>query len=172
MKGSLFLAATGAALAMAGPIGAPLNKRAMATDWVVEVVTVTVTDGNDRGAAFIEQATPDPIPTPTPIPEPEPEPTPVEPVPEPEPTTTTSEGLPIPTFEPEPEPEPSSTTVEPAPSPSPEPGDPSLGEYETTMLEQHNLHRANHSADALTWDSDLAQWAENTAQGCVFEHDM
>ena len=39
MKSSLFLAAASAMLATASPLG----KRAMHTDWVYEVVTVTVT---------------------------------------------------------------------------------------------------------------------------------
>jgi uncharacterized protein YkwD len=40
------------------------------------------------------------------------------------------------------------------------------------MLYQHNIHRANHSAPNLEWDETLAQYAANTANGCVFAHDM
>jgi hypothetical protein len=46
------------------------------------------------------------------------------------------------------------------------------GAYNTVMLAYHNIHRANHSAPALEWDDELAGYAENTANGCVFEHDM
>lgn len=46
------------------------------------------------------------------------------------------------------------------------------GSYETVMLAYHNIHRANHSVSALEWDDELAGYAENTANGCVFEHDM
>jgi uncharacterized protein YkwD len=44
--------------------------------------------------------------------------------------------------------------------------------YDTVMLAYHNIHRANHSVSALEWDDELAGYAENTANGCVFEHDM
>jgi uncharacterized protein YkwD len=40
------------------------------------------------------------------------------------------------------------------------------------MVEQHNIHRRNHSASDLTWDNTLAQYALATANGCVFAHDM
>lgn len=46
------------------------------------------------------------------------------------------------------------------------------GAYDTVMLAYHNIHRSNHSAPALEWDDELAGYAENTANGCVFEHDM
>jgi uncharacterized protein YkwD len=46
------------------------------------------------------------------------------------------------------------------------------GAYDKVMLAYHNIHRANHSAPALEWDDELAGYAENTANGCVFEHDM
>ncbi|KAF4124416.1 SCP protein [Geosmithia morbida] len=47
-----------------------------------------------------------------------------------------------------------------------------LSSYAGTMVKQHNYHRANHSSPDLTWDSDLASWAQNTAETCVFAHDM
>jgi len=179
----MFLAATGAALAIAGPI----DKRAMATDWVYEVVTVTVTAGDEPGGVFVEQpktktkvlpsftAPPPPPPEPTivePVPEPEPEPTQPPPVEQPKPTTKTKKPKPTTKPEPEPSPEPE---PEPSPEPEPEPEEPQqpgLDEYAKTMLENHNIHRSNHSAPALQWDSTLAQYAKNTAEGCVFEHDM
>src|SRR5688500_4657667 len=33
------------------------------------------------------------------------------------------------------------------------------GDYQTAVVEHHNAHRANHSADALVWDSNLANIA-------------
>ncbi|KAL6857800.1 hypothetical protein ACO1O0_005243 [Amphichorda felina] len=187
MKSSLFLAVTGAVLAMASPIARPLDKRAMATDWVVETVTVTVTAG--KGAIFTEQtktrrpqhkpkptiAPAPPAPTTTSIPPPPPAPTSsAAPPPPPE---TTSEAAPEPTFAPVPEPEPTTSaapkpTTSAAPAPEPEKPDVDLGDYQTRMLYQHNLHRANHSSPALAWDAELAQWAKNTAESCVFAHDM
>jgi uncharacterized protein YkwD len=87
---------------------------------------------------------------------------------------TTIVVQPEPEPEPQPEPEP-----EPAPEPEPEPepeednsGSGSLGTYETAILDQHNIHRRNHSAPDLAWDATLAQYASNTANSCVFEHDM
>lgn len=149
MKSSLFLAAASAMLATASPLG----KRAMHTDWVYEVVTVTVTAGAQAAAVptgvFVEHKhTPKPKPTPTYVPPPQ---------------TTTS----VAPKQPAPEPKPT-TSAAPAPAPAP----PSDGSYESTMLYRHNIHRSNHSAGDLTWDSTLAQYAENTAKTCVFEHDM
>ncbi|ORY95871.1 CAP domain-containing protein [Syncephalastrum racemosum] len=37
-------------------------------------------------------------------------------------------------------------------------------------LQLHNKYRAQHSADPLTWSSELAQYAQKWADGCVFEH--
>jgi uncharacterized protein YkwD len=44
--------------------------------------------------------------------------------------------------------------------------------YEGTILDRHNAHRANHSANALVYNDTLAGYAKNTAQKCVFAHDM
>jgi uncharacterized protein YkwD len=49
---------------------------------------------------------------------------------------------------------------------------PSSGDYVSTALYHHNVHRANHSASDLSWDDSLASYALNTAQTCVFAHDM
>ena len=37
---------------------------------------------------------------------------------------------------------------------------------------EHNMHRANHSANKLTWDNALASYAHTIAKRCVFAHDM
>jgi outer membrane biosynthesis protein TonB len=182
MKASLFLAASGAVMAMAGPI----NKRVMETEWVMEVVTVTVTSGAqatakaNSDAVFIDP----PAPT-TKLPDVPVEQAPVveNPVveaprrptttvrgPPPRPTTKAPEPAPQPTKAPEPAPKP--TTQQPSqPAPS-APSAPSGSDYKSTVLYQHNIHRANHSAPDLTWDDTLAGYAENTARGCVFQHDM
>ncbi|EHK99660.1 PR-1-like protein [Glarea lozoyensis ATCC 20868] len=49
---------------------------------------------------------------------------------------------------------------------------PAASGYEGTILERHNAHRANHSANALVYNATLAGYAKNTAQKCVFAHDM
>ncbi|PNY24291.1 Cell wall protein PRY3, partial [Tolypocladium capitatum] len=65
----------------------------------------------------------------------------------------------------------------PPPPPHPPPPPPpapllNLGNYQQTMIDQHNVHRRNHSAPDLAWDGTLAQYATNTANTCVFQHDM
>ncbi len=42
--------------------------------------------------------------------------------------------------------------------------------YATIVTNQHNVHRANHSAHALVWNEDLAQIAEGIAKSCTFAH--
>lgn len=163
MKYSMFLVATSALLAAAGP----LKKRAMTTEWETEVVTVTVTEDipAPTAAVFVETKKVTSAPAPPP-PAPKTvikvQPTSSAPPPPPPPPKTTLVVKPKPTTAPPPP---------PAPKPAPAPSN-NLGDYENTMLKQHNLHRSNHSAPALEWDSTLAQYAENTANTCVFEHDM
>ncbi|KAI0475991.1 PR-1-like protein [Xylariaceae sp. FL0804] len=45
-------------------------------------------------------------------------------------------------------------------------------DMQTAAINQHNLHRANHSAPEMTWNSEIAGYAALTAQKCVFAHDM
>ncbi|KAH7316655.1 CAP domain-containing protein [Stachybotrys elegans] len=183
MKASLFLASTGALLAMAGP----LQKRVMETEVVVEVVTVTVTAGSQPTVpVFVDS----PAIKENPVQAPptsrrarpqRPRPSYAAPAPAPEPSviivTTRIQPAPAPqpTVEPQPEPvqpKPSSSAA-PAPSPAPPAENkPDTSSYEGMMVEQHNIHRRNHSAPDLVWDSTLAQYAANTANGCVFAHDM
>ena len=47
-----------------------------------------------------------------------------------------------------------------------EPTDP---KFEAISLYHHNVHRANHSADAVTWDADMAAYAQQWAEGCTSE---
>jgi uncharacterized protein YkwD len=42
--------------------------------------------------------------------------------------------------------------------------------YVQSVLAQHNIHRANHSANALTWDDNMANIAQQIAQSCVYAH--
>ncbi|KAK1573999.1 SCP-like extracellular protein [Colletotrichum navitas] len=177
MKSSVVLAATGAVMAM----GAALDPRVMKTMLDITFVTVTVTDGmeptpsptSSTPAVFyeapvsvpkVEQSpepapapvfqtiiisnTPEPTPTPTPTPTPEPVVAPVVPSPPPAKPVVVE-------------------TAPAAPSPAPVADD-----LESTCIDTHNLHRANHSAPALSWDSQLASYALITAKTCVFEHDM
>ena len=52
------------------------------------------------------------------------------------------------------------------PSPSP-----SGNGYQDSVLYNHNVHRGNHSADPLTWSSDLEASAHKLASRCVYKHD-
>lgn len=44
-------------------------------------------------------------------------------------------------------------------------------DYQGIVLRHHDLHRANTSANALTWNSTLASIAATTAAKCVYAHD-
>ena len=46
----------------------------------------------------------------------------------------------------------------------------SSSDYAQTALGAHNIHRANHSASALTWNPLQAYIASFIASSCVFEH--
>lgn len=82
-----------------------------------------------------------------------------------------------------PSPEPSSetstweapSTTEAAPQPSqtygnapPSGGD--LSGYNDICVGHHNVHRSNHSAPDLSWDSGLAATAQKIAESCVYAH--
>lgn len=45
-----------------------------------------------------------------------------------------------------------------------------LSGYAAPILQQHNIHRANHSAPALVWDDNLASIANEIASSCVYAH--
>lgn len=148
MKSSLFLAATSAVLASAGPVEKRFIKTEVVTDFVV--VTITAQAPQETGpppAVYVNVAAPQPETTPEPVYVPAP-------APPPEPTTYAP-------------PPPAANPAQQAPAPSTD-----YGNYEQTMLEQHNVHRRNHSAGDLTWDATLAQYALNTANTCKFAHDM
>ncbi|MCJ1319359.1 hypothetical protein MMC15_004695 [Xylographa vitiligo] len=41
--------------------------------------------------------------------------------------------------------------------------------YAAIALQHHNVHRANHSADALVYNQTLASWAQTKAESCVWD---
>ncbi|KAI1323613.1 CAP domain-containing protein [Xylariaceae sp. FL0255] len=154
MKSSIFVAASSALLAMASP----LEKRVMETDIVTKYYTVTVTGASPT---FIPEA----------------KPTTAAPAPAPPAPTTTSPTVVVVTITPDAhqvapttqkeEPTSSSSSKTSVASPAPA-GDDLI----SNTLYQHNIHRANHSAPALTWDDTIAGYAAITAKTCVFAHDM
>jgi uncharacterized protein YkwD len=42
--------------------------------------------------------------------------------------------------------------------------------YAQAILDQHNNHRSNHSAQALVWDDNMASIAQQIAESCVYAH--
>jgi hypothetical protein len=46
----------------------------------------------------------------------------------------------------------------------------SASSYAQAILDQHNNHRANHSAPALVWDDNMASIAQQIGQSCVYAH--
>jgi uncharacterized protein YkwD len=44
--------------------------------------------------------------------------------------------------------------------------------YSQIVVDQHNVHRANHSSPAMTWSQSLADTALKIAQTCVYGHSM
>lgn len=155
---------------------------------VYDVVTVTVTaDPTDFVAATkpTSTATPEPVTT-SAAPSPPPAPpvaasaaadnvetssaAPPPPAPSPEPVQATPEPA-----QAAPEPQ----TQAPAPAQSTPESQPTQSEnvavssdYKKTTTNFHNAYRKDHSASALEWDDTLASYAANTANSCVFEHDM
>lgn len=43
-------------------------------------------------------------------------------------------------------------------------------DYAATVIHHHNVHRNNHSAPAIQWDSGLASTAAEIASSCVYAH--
>lgn len=64
--------------------------------------------------------------------------------------------------------EPATTKVDSPAAPSA----PSSSDYASTLLYHHNIHRSNHSAGAMTWGETYAQYAQEAAAGCKFQHDL
>ncbi|KAI0149487.1 CAP domain-containing protein [Xylariaceae sp. FL1272] len=172
MKSSIFIAATGAMLAMAKP----LDKRVMETEVVVEYYTVTVT-----GNAPAVEPTSTVIPTSTVKPTTHiKEPTKIS-------TTqievaatpsTTSQAYVVVTVTKDNTPEHEVTSAYPTSkaeeqtTTSSEQAVATGTDFISKALYHHNIHRSNHSAPALVWNQTIADYAATTAAKCVFAHDM
>lgn len=44
--------------------------------------------------------------------------------------------------------------------------------YKQAAVDKHNQHRANHTANPLVWDDELACIAQRQANTCLFDHLM
>ncbi|KAK1781167.1 CAP domain-containing protein [Copromyces sp. CBS 386.78] len=199
MKGSMILAASGALMASASPV---LQDRRIhfTTKMVEEWVTVTVTAGDVPFAtanAFHQHGPGRPHHTkffttvvqptsqaPAPVPTPSSSSIVVVAAP-PAPETTSSTVIIVPvsssTEQPAPTTAPAvvaapaaatSTKQEPATTKVDSPAASSAGDYADTLLYHHNIHRSNHSADAMTWGESYAKYAQEAAAPCKFQHDL
>ncbi|KAI0878001.1 CAP domain-containing protein [Hypoxylon argillaceum] len=147
MKSSIFLATTGAVLALANP----LEKRVLETDVVVEYYTVTVTANAPAETPASVKFRPPPQPT------------------------TTSQPVVIVTVTPEAQPEPTTTTQASTVADTQTQASDTASasdDFQSAALYHHNIHRSNHSSPEVSWNSEIAQYAANTAKTCVFAHDM
>jgi uncharacterized protein YkwD len=50
--------------------------------------------------------------------------------------------------------------------------DPTSAIYKGLVLQHHNIHRRNHSAEDLTWNDTMAEYAEITAKTCIWGHSL
>lgn len=185
MKASVIGASFLATLALSKP----LDKRALVTSWDLETVTVTVT-GSAGGRGWADwgewSATPTAAVETTFVPA-APSVEATSPAVAPEPTTApapaaSSWSPPAVAVVSGPAGSWSRPAMETPPS-APRPSAPSssapaptqdtsgLSDYAAPLLTQHNIHRQNHSAAALTWDDNLAAIAAQIASSCVYAHD-
>ncbi|CAK7201628.1 hypothetical protein SEUCBS139899_004337 [Sporothrix eucalyptigena] len=194
MKASFALALTGAFLAVASPI----DKRVIHTEYVTDLVYVTVTVDppapttthhttsttshtvtKPKTTSVKTTSTTPPPPPPTTTTTPPPAPTTTTEVPQEE-TITITEGAAAaattaaaaqqpaaaaPAQEETTAAAQAQTTTAQAASSQPT-------DYGSTAVYHHNLHRSNHSAPAVSWNSDLASYAATVAASCVFAHDL
>ena len=88
----------------------------------------------------------------------------------PAPVPTTAPAVPV--VVPQPSPSPAAPVVDNIVT-TPVVGEaPKAGNYKDAVLYSHNVHRANHSAPALTFSDDLANYAKTVADKCVWGHDL
>lgn len=171
MKATFALAMANAMLALASPV----NKRVLVTELEVKTVTAYVYPDGSPATHLGAQPTPAKAfvvfeniarPSSTPVAEPvvQPVETP-EPEPEPEPVVETPvvEEPVVEVQQPEATPEQTQETevVDSAPA----------GSAQAASLNAHNVHRTNHSAPAVTWDSNLASYAQQLTDTCNYHHD-
>lgn len=163
MKSSVFLAASGALLALASPVDLK-KKRDLEVVYDTVYTTVYVTDPPPTATMFaagahsiptISSSSPPPPPPPSTT-STTPSPTPVADTPAPaapEPSTPAAAQVQAET----------STPAAQAATPT---------DYASTGVYHHNLHRSNHSAPALAWDDTYAGYAQTVAESCVFAHNL
>ncbi|KAK5937980.1 hypothetical protein PMZ80_009569 [Knufia obscura] len=130
------------------------EKRYLVTSVIMETATVTVTAG--RGWRPWDNSSPTDSNTVSLI----------EPTPTPSPSSTAEVTTTIIPSSPSSSPPP----AEPTTAPPAETGTGSVSTYADPILKQHNIHRANHTVDALSWDENLASIAAEIASSCSYAH--
>lgn len=160
MHGALFLSAALAVLASANP----LEKRAVVTEYVTEITTVTKVVSVDAPASTLTPkrrqrhshkhvvTVTAPVVTVKPTQPPVESPQPSTEAPSPPPATTTSEA-------------PKAENTPPPPESR------VSGGYEKTCLDSHNQSRAKHGAPPMVWDDELFRIAKQIAGSCKYAHD-
>ncbi|TLD07495.1 hypothetical protein PgNI_10258 [Pyricularia grisea] len=151
MRASLCLVASGAILALAGP----LENRAIHTEFVTDIVYVTVTEDSEPTSTAVPQQIP--------------------------PAVTSSVESPVSTTTQQPQ-ETSAASAQPSvpvetnikkqQSNSNSKASKGSNAFENTAVYHHNIHRENNSASALEWDSTYADYAAKTGKSCKFAHDL
>jgi hypothetical protein len=65
---------------------------------------------------------------------------------------------------------PAASTWSSAPAASSAASSGSVSSYAQAILDQHNNHRSNHSANPLVWDDNMASIAQQIGASCVYAH--
>lgn len=200
MKATICLAASGALLAMAGPVAR--NEVKTETVWDVAYHTVWVDENGNPETPEPTEAPKQvfapglgkvkPVVTKTeteqaeetvvvttiveqaPAPSPEPSQPAPAPAPSPEPAPQ-----PAPQPSPEPSPEPAPVVQAPAapakeekPAPAPvQQADSPPTDFKSTATWYHNVHRDNHTAQHVTYNDEIAGYAAQLASTCKMAHD-
>lgn len=151
MKTTLIVSAL-AATALSKPL---LNKKWIVYTTEVDVVTATVTSGGSSGWSWGSWRHGGSGQTAAP-------------------TTTQAPAAPAPTapaYTPPAAPAPAATTPAAASAPAAaSSGAAAPNSYAQAILDQHNNHRQNASAPALSWSTDMANIAAQIAASCVYAH--
>ena len=176
MRSSVLLAVSGALMAVAVPVLEERKvvwKTAVAIKWVTHTVTAktksTTTTSESTTSSEVTTTSAEPTTSAPPA-----ETTPPVPfIPEqPAALPFIPETPPLREFIPEPVVQAPPQQAPPQQAPAPVQQAPASGDYESTMLYHHNVHRSNHSSPDLVWSDTLASYAAQSASKCVFEHDL
>jgi len=138
MKASLIILATSVALALTGP----LQKKAIVTDTVVELVITTIVPAPLTTTTYHQTTSQKNSPTS------------IATIKEQEAKNTQTVAEPA---------------AKPSPSEVKDTADMS---FEDTSVYHHNIHRSNHSAPDVSYDDTYAGYAAQTAKNCKFAHDV